>query len=325
MTMQSVDFPTGNQPAAKAIKLAKSVQGGMTETATTAGDKSPSLGKLSVTANLAKATIAKHVFLAFSGLIMVFPFIWMLSGSMKSNDEIFSNPLNIIPEQFRWETFVDTFQLAPFGQYIFNSFSVAFFTTLFVIVNSAMFAYAITQLKFRSRTLLYFVVMGSYMLPGAVTYIPSYITLANMGLLDSHAGLILSSAASVFGVFYLRQVFQKIHPSLIEAARIDGAGELKILWAIVLPQCKAALATLFLITFITNYNSYMWPSLVITTQELHLIATGIRQFFIAEGNYGLNWSQIMAASTIAVVPLLVLFMICQKTILSGIADNGVKE
>lgn len=256
---------------------------------------------------------------------MVFPFLWMLSGSLKSNDEIFANPLDLIPEQFRWETFVETFHSAPFGLYIFNSFSVALFTTLLVIVNSAMFAYALTQLKFRSKTVLYFVVMGCYMLPGAVTYIPSYITLAKLGLLDSHMGLVASNAASVFGVFYLRQVFIKVHPSLIEAARIDGAGELKILWAIILPQCRAAVATLFLITFITNYNSYMWPSLVITTQDLNLIATGIRHYFIAEGNYGLNWSQIMAASTIAVLPLLILFVICQKTILSGIADNGVKE
>ncbi|EAS45627.1 carbohydrate ABC transporter permease [Photobacterium profundum] len=269
--------------------------------------------------------ISKHAFLVLSGLLMVFPFIWMLSGSLKSNDEIFSNPLNLIPETIRWETFIDTFNSAPFGLYIFNSFSVALFTTLLVIINSAMFAYALTQLKFRSKTVLYFVVMGCYMLPGAVTYIPSYITLANLGLLDSHTGLVVSNAASVFGVFYLRQVFLKIHPSLIEAARIDGAGEMKILWAIVLPQCRSALATLFLITFITNYNSYMWPSLVITTQELNLIAIGIRQFFIAEGNYGLNWSEIMAASTIAVLPLLILFVVCQKTILSGIADNGVKE
>lgn len=270
-------------------------------------------------------TWAKHLFLATCGTMMVFPFLWMLSGSLKSNDEIFANPLNLIPEHFRWETFIETFQSAPFGLYIFNSFSVALFTTLLVIVNSAMFAYALTQLKFRSKTLLYFVVMGCYMLPGAVTYIPSYITLAKLGLLDSHLGLVVSNAASVFGVFYLRQVFIKIHPSLIEAARIDGAGELKILWVIMLPQCRAAVATLFLITFITNYNSYMWPSLVITSQELNLIATGIRHYFIAEGNYGLNWSQIMAASTIAVLPLLILFVICQKTILSGIADNGVKE
>ncbi|WP_422136425.1 carbohydrate ABC transporter permease [Endozoicomonas sp. ALD040] len=269
--------------------------------------------------------LAKHIFLMACGTMMMFPFLWMISGSLKSNDEIFSSPLNLIPETFRWETFVETFHSAPFGLYIFNSFSVALLTTLLVIINSAMFAYALTQLRFRSKTVLYFVVMGCYMLPGAVTYIPSYITLARLGLLDSHTGLVISNAASVFGVFYLRQVFIKIHPSLIEAARIDGAGEFRILWAIMLPQCRAAVATLFLITFITNYNSYMWPSLVITSQELNLIATGIRQYFIAEGNYGLNWSQIMAASTIAVLPLLILFVVCQKTILSGIADNGVKE
>ncbi|CAH0535491.1 L-arabinose transport system permease protein AraQ [Vibrio stylophorae] len=267
----------------------------------------------------------KHLFLTTCGSIMVFPFLWMLSGALKSNDEIFASPLNLIPETFRWQSFIETFQSTPFGLYIFNSFTVALLTTLLVIINSAMFAYALTQLKFRAKTLIYFVVMGCYMLPGAVTYIPSYMTLAKLGLLDSHMGLVVSNAASIFGVFYLRQVFLKIHPSLIEAARIDGAGELKILWKILLPQCKAAIATLFLITFITNYNSYMWPSLVITTQELNLIATGIRHYFIAEGNYGLNWSQIMAASTIAVMPLLILFIICQKTILSGIADSGVKE
>ncbi|GIC76268.1 carbohydrate ABC transporter permease [Moritella sp. F3] len=312
MSTQSIDLPLGHDQGSEAKITANSK---MIKPATPMNALMKSFASL----------IVKHGFLSASGLIMVFPFVWMISGSMKTNDEIFSNPLNILPDTFHWQTFVDTFESAPFGLYIMNSFSVAFFTTLIVMINSAMFAYAITQLKFKSRTVLYFIVMACYMLPGAVTYIPSYITLANMGLLDSHTGLIISNAASVFGVFYLRQVFLKVHPSLIEAARIDGAGEIKILWAIVLPQCKAALATLFLITFITNYNSYMWPSLLITSQDLNLIATGIRQFFIAEGNYGLNWSQIMAASTIAVMPLLILFIICQKTILSGIADNGVKE
>ncbi|QTF08692.1 carbohydrate ABC transporter permease [Brenneria izadpanahii] len=277
------------------------------------------------TRGLRASTVGKHLLLTATGLIMAFPFIWMLSGALKSNDEIFSSPLNLIPQHFRFSTFVDTFHRAPFGLYIYNSFSVALITTLLVIVNSSLFAYAITQFKFRSRAALFFIVMGCYMIPGAVTYIPAYIILSHLHLLDTHTGLILSNTASVFGVFYLRQVFLKVHPSLVEAARIDGAGELKILYRIVLPQCKAALATLFLITFITNYNSYMWPGLVITSQDLSLISAGVRQFFIADGNYGLNWSQVMAASAIAVLPLLLLFILSQKIILSGIADNGVKE
>ncbi|MEA9392073.1 carbohydrate ABC transporter permease [Acerihabitans sp. TG2] len=319
MTMQSSDMLVGHRQRKADVRSDNQGQN-----AATAGPVDQER-KAATRKPLRKTAMAKHVALIFSGLIMVFPFIWMLLGSMKSNDEIFSNPLDILPEHFYWENVIKTFQLAPFGLYIFNSFTVAFFTTLLVIINSAMFAYAITQLRFRSRTLLYLLVMACYMLPGAVTYIPSYIILAKMGLLDSHTGLIISSAASVFGVFYLRQVFLQIHPSLVEAARIDGASELKILWAIVLPQCKASITTLSLITFITEYNSYLWPNLVITTQQRALIATGIRQFFIAQGNYGLNWSQIMAASSIAVIPLLIIFMVCQKTILSGIADNGVKE
>ncbi|MCZ8488803.1 ABC transporter permease subunit [Vibrio lentus] len=193
-----------------------------------------------------------------------------------------------------------------------------------MIVNSAMFAYALTQLKFRSpKTVLYFIVMGCYA-AGRSDYIPSYITLAN-GPLDSHMGLVASNAASVFGVFYLRQVFIKVHPSLIEAARIDGAGELKILRAIILPQCRSSSRNTVPHHFYYHHNSYMWLIAWLSPLIDSTRLRPTRHYFIAEGNYGLNWSQIMAASTIAVLPLLILFVICQKTILSGIADNGVKE
>lgn len=276
-------------------------------------------------ARMDRRWLVKHLLLSVVGLLMVFPFVWMIYGALKSNAEIFASPLALIPQHLHWQTFVETLHSAPFARYIVNSAWVALATTLLVLANSALFAYCMTQLQFRGRTLCYLLVMASYMLPGAVTYIPAYIILAKLQLLNSHSGLILSNAVSVFGVFYLRQVFSRIHPSLIEAARIDGASEVKILTAILLPQCKPALATLFLITFITNYNSYMWPSLVLTDADLSLIATGIRQYFIAQGHYGLNWSHIMAACTLAVLPLLLLFVLCQHTILSSIAGNGVKE
>lgn len=270
-------------------------------------------------------TLGRHLLLLSVGTLMVFPFLWMILGSMKTNDEIFNHPLKLLPDRFHLQGFIDAFNAAPFATYLVNSFTVALAITLVTLINSSLFAYAITQLRIRYAGLFFGAVMLCYMMPAAVSYIPSYIILARLGLLDHHLGLVISNAASLFGVFYLRQVFLKIHGSLIEAARIDGASEIKILCAIVLPQCKSALITLGLLTFISHYNNYFWPNLVISSPERDLIATGIRRFFIAEGQYGLNWSQIMAASAITVLPLLILFLFCQKTILSGLSDTGVKE
>lgn len=269
--------------------------------------------------------ILRHGFLLACALFMAFPFLWMFFGSLKTNDEIFQSPLNLFPEVFKWGNFIDTFQKAPFGIYLTNSFIVASGITIISLFNSALFAYLITQMKCKRGNLLFGIVMVCYMLPAAVTYIPSYMILAKADLLNTHAGLIVSNAVSLFGVFYLRQTFLKIHPSLIEAARLDGANEFTILFRIVLPQCKSAVFTLVLLTFISHYNNYLWPSLVISSPDMSLISTGIRQFFIAEGQYGLNWSQIMAASTITVMPLLLIFIICQKYIIAGISDGGVKE
>ncbi|MBI0439639.1 carbohydrate ABC transporter permease [Dickeya dianthicola] len=269
--------------------------------------------------------VLKHLLLMVSGLLMVFPFVWMLSGALKTNDEIFRHPLQLLPSHPDFSSFATVWRETHFGLFMYNSLTVALLTSLLVVVNSVLFAYAIVQWRGKAGRLLYGVVMACYMLPGAVTYIPCYIILAKLHVLDTHIGLIFSNAVSAMGVFYLHQALKKIHPSLMEAARIDGAGEWALLRTIVLPQIKPVLATLFLLIFITHYNSYMWPSLVITSPSLNLISIGIRQYFISGGDYGFNWSNIMAASAIVVMPMLFLFLLCQRMILSGFSDNGVKE
>lgn len=167
--------------------------------------------------------------------------------------------------------------------------------------------------------------MGTYMLPTAATYIPSYIILADMNLLNTFTGLIISNCVSIFGIFLLRQAFMQVPMGLIEAARIDGASHWKILWRVVAPMTKSSFITFGLMNFITCYNSYMWPSLITDDPDKSLVSQGLRRFFIEGGSYGTEWPLVMAGSTIIVLPLLILFAFTQKWFINGIGgDTGMK-
>ena len=188
-----------------------------------------------------------------------------------------------------------------------------------------MIAYAIVFMRFRGKKLLFAVIMGTYMLPTAATYIPSYIILADLGLLNTYTGLIVSSCVSIFGIFLLRQAFMQVPAGLIEAARIDGANHLQILWRVVCPMTKSSFITMGLMNFITCYNNYMWPSLITDSDEKMLVSQGLRKFFIEGGAYGTEWPLVMAGSAIIVLPLLILFAFTQKWFINGIGgDTGMK-
>ncbi|WP_257391383.1 carbohydrate ABC transporter permease [Cytobacillus gottheilii] len=223
-----------------------------------------------------------------------------------------------------WNHFAEAWQLAPFGQYIFNSSFTAIIIVLIQVLNSALIAYAFTQFTFRGKNVLFAIVLLTYMLPAAATYVPSYVILANLNMLDTYEGLILSNAVSVFGIFLFRQAFMQIPKELIEAARMDGAGHFLVLWRIVYPLSKPTFISFALISLVQNYNSYLWPSLIMNSAEKQLITTGLRQFFIQEGAYGIQWPLIMAASTFAILPLLLLFALAQKWFINGISDQGLK-
>ncbi len=269
--------------------------------------------------------ILKHLILAVVSLVMIFPFLWMLTGALKTNYEIWNEPFNIFPAKAQWYNFIEVFRVSSFGTYFFNSFTTSTIVTFILIINSSLFAYAISFINFKGKNLLFMFVMGIYMLPSAVTYVPSYIILAKMNLLDSLTGLIISNSVSIFGIFLLRQSFLKVEKSIIEAARIDGACDWFILWKVIFPITKPTFVTFALITFITNYNSYLWPSLIISDPKKQLVSMGLRQFFIQEGAYGMNWPLIMAASSLVVIPLLIIFAFMQDYFMNGINDSGSKE
>lgn len=187
-----------------------------------------------------------------------------------------------------------------------------------------MFAYALTQFSFKGKKSLFTIVMGTYMLPAAVTYVPSYIILSKMQLLDSYTALIISGSVNIFGIFLIRQAFLQVNKSLVEAARMDGATNWQILWKVLYPIAKPSFITFGLISFVAAYNNYLWPSIITNDKSLYLVSSGLRQFFIEGGAYGTNWAEVMAASTLTVLPLLILFIVAQKWFINGFSDTGVK-
>ncbi|MDL4839249.1 carbohydrate ABC transporter permease [Aquibacillus rhizosphaerae] len=266
----------------------------------------------------------KYLLLTFLSFLMFFPFLWMVSSALKTKEEIWQFPPTWWPENPQWSNFLEAWEMAPFGLYIFNSVFTATVIVVLQLVTAAMISYAFTQFKFKGRDALFTIILGSYMLPVAATYVPSYVLLADFGLLDTYSGIIVSNAVSVFGIFLLRQAFMQVPKEMVEAARVDGATHWRILWKIFLPLTLPSFVTFGLISFVQMYNNYLWPSLIIKSEEKMLITQGIQKFFMQEGGYGLQWPLIMAASSFVVFPLLILFIFAQKFFVSGINDQGVK-
>lgn len=268
--------------------------------------------------------LIRHIMLICISIITFFPFLWMLSSALKTKDEVFSFPPKLVPQVLQWNNFVQVFKEVPFATYLGNSLFVACIEVAFQLVSAAMIAYALTQFRFKGKKVLFAIIMGTYMLPSAVTYIPCYMILADVNLIDTLTGLIVSNFANVFGIFLIRQAFLQIDKSLVEAARMDGASNIKILAKIMVPLAKPSFVTLGLINFVQYYNDYFYPSLITKSPEKFLVSAGLRQFFIQGGAYGIKWPEVMAASTLTVLPLLILFLIAQKWFMKGVNDNGVK-
>jgi multiple sugar transport system permease protein len=252
--------------------------------------------------------------------IMAFPFIWMALGSLKTKPELMDMSA-WLPASPQWGNYLEALSSALLVC-IGNSLFVSIVSSAYQLVSGALLAYALAFIEFRGKGVLFAVIMASCMIPSAATYIPSYIILSKMGLLDTYSGLIISNLVSVFGVFLLRQAFLQVPQSLIEAAKLDHASHLRTLLFVVYPLAKPAFFTFFLLNAIAGYNSYMWPSLITNSPRLYMVSQGLRSFFIEGGAYGTNWPLVMAGSAVVVLPLLLLFAAFQKRFISGISGGA---
>ncbi|MBW5448764.1 ABC transporter permease subunit [Cohnella sp. CFH 77786] len=262
--------------------------------------------------------ISAHALLAAAALIMAFPFYWMATSALKTNDEIWRFPPTLWPQSPLWSNFADAWNAAPFARYMLNSIVVAGVIVVLQIINSGMMAYALTHMAFRLKGALTSLILVGYMIPVTAVYLPGYIVLSRLGLLDSYGGLILSNCVSIFSIFLIRQAFLQVSHELVEAGQIDGASHFRILWTILFPLARSSFAVLALITFIEQYNNYFWPMLITKNPDLQLVSAGLRSFFVEGGAYGLKWPLIMAASAFTIVPLLALFLLTQKTIMQSV-------
>lgn len=269
-------------------------------------------------------TVIKWFILLISCLITAFPFVWMIISALKTKEEIMNTSI-FFPGNPQWGNIISILFESPIPKYIFNSLFLSIIIVAIQVITGALLAYALVYMNFKGQKLLFAIIMATYMLPVAATYIPSYIILAHRGLLNTFTGLIISSTVSIFGIFLLRQAFMQVPDGMIEAAKIDGASNVKVLIHVVFPMTKSSFITFGLMSFISTYNNYMWPSLITNDSSKYMVSQGLRSFFIEGGAYGTEWALVMAASAVIVLPLLVLFAFSQKWFINGIGgDTGMK-
>ena len=268
--------------------------------------------------------VIKWIILLISCLITAFPFVWMIISALKTKEEIMDTSI-FFPGNPQWGNIISILFESPIPKYIFNSLFLSIIIVAIQVITGALLAYALVYMNFKGQKLLFAIIMATYMLPVAATYIPSYIILAHSGLLNTFTGLIISSTVSIFGIFLLRQAFMQVPDGMIEAAKIDGASNIKVLIHVVFPMTKSSFITFGLMSFISTYNNYMWPSLITNDSSKYMVSQGLRSFFIEGGAYGTEWALVMAASAVIVLPLLVLFAFSQKWFINGIGgDTGMK-
>ena len=268
--------------------------------------------------------IGKVLILGVTSMFTAFPFVWMVLSMLKTKTEVM-NPNSFFPAVPQWSNITKVLFDSNIPKYMWNSTWVSIVIVAIQIVTGAMLAYALVFLKFRTNKILFTIVMATYMLPVAATYIPSYIILANWNMLDSFRGIIISSTVSIFGIFLLRQGFMQIPKGLVEAARMDGATHWRALWEVVCPMTKSSFITFGLMNFISTYNNYMWPSLITKTKDVYLVSQGLRSEFLANTAVNIDWALVMASSAVVIVPLLVLFAFTQKWFINGIGgETGIK-
>ncbi|HEY0791366.1 MAG TPA: carbohydrate ABC transporter permease [Chthoniobacterales bacterium] len=249
----------------------------------------------------------------------LFPFLWMLSTALKPNAEIFQFPPRLIGSSIEWGNFPAAWHFVPFGTFMFNGLFVSVAGTAIVLFTSILSAYAFARLRFWRRDQLFLIYLGTLMIPQEVTVVPLFLLMKYLGWVNTYQALILPSAFTAFGTFLLRQFFLTIPRDFEEAARIDGATQWQVLWNVIVPMAKPAIAVLALFTFIAYWNNFLWPLIVGNSREMATVPVGLNLF---NGQHGTEWNYMMAASTISILPTLLLTMALQKYIIQGISISG---
>jgi sn-glycerol 3-phosphate transport system permease protein len=268
-----------------------------------------------------KASWTHALLLVASGLV-VFPMLWMVSTALKPPDEIFGGTFHLWPTHGTLRNFRTAMAQVPMLRLFWNSLVVALAVTGAQVLTSVLAAYACAILRVPGSGVWFALFVATMMVPFQVTMIPNYLLVARLDLLNTYTGLILPQVVTGYGIFMLRQTFKNVPRSLLEAGTVDGANSWQILWRIVVPATRTGLAALSVLFFINTWNQYLWPLLVSSDRLMKTLPLGIQEFVSLEG--GTNWGPLMAASTMAIVPALVAYVVAQRYILESFVSTGMK-
>lgn len=281
-----------------------------------------------------KKTITQIVIYFFLGLIALFiliPFYWMIATALKSDAELAST-VTFVPRDWAWINFKNVFIRAPyFAQYFLNTIIVGVLTTLGTVITTILAAFAFARLNFKGKNALFAIMLATMMIPGEVFVISNFVTIGAFGNFplmawagkETYGALVLPFITSVFYVFFLRQTFRQIPNELYLAAKVDGTGDFKYLWKIMIPVAKATITTIFILSMMGAWNAYIWPSLVANSEKMRLVTNGLMQSFSNESGQTPDNLR-MAASALVTLPLLVVFIFLRKYIMRGVSRSGIK-
>lgn len=267
-------------------------------------------------------TLFSYILMAIALFLAGVPVYWMISAAFKETIEIYRIPVTWIPLEPTIANFGQAWNAAPFGRYYLNTIITTFFGSgaeLFFAITSG---YAFAFLRFPKKNLVFILLLAALMIPGQVTILPNYLTVARLGWIDTYAGIIIPGASVAYGTFLLRQYFMTLQKEILEAAKVDGASHLFTMWRIVIPLSQPALITFGLISIVAKWNDFLWPLIVTNTKLMRVLPIGLTWLLDQEGNT--QWGMVMAATLFVVLPVMLVFLWAQRYIIDGIAAGAVK-
>lgn len=269
---------------------------------------------------LTPRSVALHAVVVLGALVMLFPFVWAVVTSISPGSGLSATP-QLIPEDPSLAAYSQLFADLPFGRVVVNSLALAAAATAAQVVTSAMAAYGFSRLPFRGSGVVFALYLVTMMIPFQVLIVPLFVEMKWLGLIDTYLGALLPSIASGFGVFLLRQAVNQVPRELDEAATIDGAGHLRIFVQVVLPNIRPAIATLTVFGFMSSWNAFLWPLIILRSPELQTLPVALQTL---QGQYTTQWDVVMAGSVVSILPMLALYVFAQKYVVQGVASSGLK-
>ena len=266
--------------------------------------------------------VLSHILLIGIGLLFAFPFYWLASTALKTDEQLFKIPPVLIPHPAVWENFPRALRSIPFARYTLNTLTICFLNVAGTLLSCSLVAYSLAKVRWRGRNWIFYSLLATMILPGQVTMIPTFTIFRWLHWIGTPLPLVVPSFfGSAFSIFLLRQFFLTIPAELSDAARIDGCSDGAIFWRIVLPLSRPALATVGLFTFISHWNEFLGPLLYLNDERTYTLSMGLQRFV---SQHGAEWSLLMAAATVMTLPIILLFFFAQKTFIQGISTTGIK-